>query len=83
MKIVFTEKDKGLGQLGGSVRMDDPGLWPLAPDTQEPMTPLCTVTENFLPAKIFPPGMAAIYLDKQARRKNQGDEAGFFFVQYA
>ncbi|MCT8165081.1 MULTISPECIES: hypothetical protein [Pseudomonas] len=58
-KIVFTERDKGFGQVGGSVRMDDPTLWPLAPDTQEPMTPLCTITENFLPAPVFPAGMAA------------------------
>ncbi|EPL3136716.1 hypothetical protein NOX69_003462 [Pseudomonas aeruginosa] len=59
LKIVFTEEDKGFGQVGGSVCMDDPGMWPLAPDTQEPMTPLCTVTENFLPAKVFASGMAA------------------------
>ncbi|MHB2082736.1 hypothetical protein [Pseudomonas asiatica] len=74
MKIVFTEQDKGFGQVGGSVRMDDPALWPLAPDTQQPMTPLCTVTENFLPAKIFPPGMAAtvfITAQKQGGGFNQ------------
>lgn len=32
---------------------------------------------------IFNDGVGFVYLDKQARRKKQGDEAGFFFVQYA
>ncbi len=59
MKLVFTELERDFGQVGGSVRMDDPSLWPLAPDTQKPMTPLCTITENFLPAPVFPAGMAA------------------------
>lgn len=58
-KIVFSECDKGFGQVGGSVRIGDVGLWPCAPGTGQPMTPLCTITESFLPAKVFPAGMAA------------------------
>lgn len=58
-KIVLSQENHGFGQIGGSVRRDDPDLWPLAPDTHEPMTPLGTFTETFLPTPVLPPGMAA------------------------
>ncbi|SPO69289.1 hypothetical protein [Pseudomonas sp. JV241A] len=57
-KILLGSNDRGLGQVGGGARLPRLDLWPLTPDTQEPMTPLCTITERFLPINFIPAGMA-------------------------
>ncbi|WP_296266631.1 hypothetical protein [Pseudomonas sp. UBA6562] len=57
-KIIFSDHDEGLGQVGGGAFLEDSALWPKAPDSGEPMTPLMTLTERFLPVKFVPEGMA-------------------------
>lgn len=42
-KITTSKEDIGIGQFGGSVRMNDPELWPVIPDTQIPLTPLSAI----------------------------------------
>ncbi|MBI6895325.1 hypothetical protein JET64_00735 [Pseudomonas putida] len=57
-KIVLSGQDHGLGQIGGGARLKDASLWPRSPDTDEPMTPLLTLSDRFLPVTFIPPGMA-------------------------
>ncbi|EQL43204.1 hypothetical protein M770_32775 (plasmid) [Pseudomonas aeruginosa VRFPA03] len=80
------DEDSGLSiskQLGRAAWMQDPIYVPdryllLLQLTDYEISRWATEQEG-----IFLDGNGYIYLDKQARRKNQGDEAGFFFVQYA
>ncbi|MCF1487759.1 hypothetical protein LZ838_10325 [Pseudomonas sp. AA27] len=57
-KIVLSDQDHGLGQIGGGARLKDASLWPRSPDTGEPMIPLLTLSERFLPVSFIPPSMA-------------------------
>lgn len=80
------DEDSGLGiskQLGRAAWMQDPIYVPsryllLLQLTDYEISRWAPQQEG-----IFLDGIGYIYLDKQARRKKQGDEAGFFFVQYA
>ncbi|PMY80294.1 hypothetical protein C1X72_15510 [Pseudomonas sp. FW306-2-2C-D06B] len=69
-KITTSSEDLGIGQFGGSVRMNDPALWPVIPDTQIPLTPLCTLTEALLPVRFLPPGMAMTVFIAPNRKAN-------------
>ena len=69
-KIEFSKDDHGIGQFGGSVRMNDPALWPVTPDTNVPLTPLCTLTEALLPVRFLPPGMAMTVFIAPNRKAN-------------
>lgn len=57
-KIVFSDQDAGLGQVGGGAFLEDIALWPRAPDSGQLMTPLMTLSERFLPEAFVPEGMA-------------------------
>lgn len=57
-KIVFSDQDAGLGQVGGGAFLEDIALWPRVPDTGQLMTPLMTLSERFLPEDFVPKGMA-------------------------
>lgn len=69
-KITISKEDVGIGQFGGSVRMNDPALWPVLPDTKVPLTPLCTITEALLPVRFLPPGMAMTVFIAPNRKAN-------------
>lgn len=65
-KIVLSDQDHGLGQIGGGARLKDASLWPRSPQH----------------VGLFSDGIGYLYVDRQARRGKQGDEAGFFFIQF-
>ena len=58
MKFLWSDQDRGFGHIGGGAFLEDMALWPAVPDTGEPMTPLITLSEQFLPARFLPDGMA-------------------------
>lgn len=57
-KIIFSERDLGIGQIGGGARLDDIALWPKDPQTDQLMLPVLTMTSNFLNTPFIPTGMA-------------------------
>lgn len=57
-RILFSDTDEQVGQLGGGSWLDDISRWPVTPGTGEPMLPLLTITSNFLRTSFIPEGMA-------------------------
>lgn len=58
-RLFFTDTDEGTGQLGGGAWLEDISLWPLNPDTREPMLPLLMINSTFLAIPFLPEGMVA------------------------
>lgn len=57
-RIILSESDQGLGQLGGGARLVDIALWPREPETGRLMLPVLMLTAEFLGTAFIPPGMA-------------------------
>ncbi len=57
-KIHFSDKDQGLGQLGGGAWISDLSLWPTDPETGALMLPLITLTPSFLGTPFIAQDMA-------------------------
>ncbi|AIR88616.1 hypothetical protein [Pseudomonas cremoricolorata] len=74
-KIVFSDQDAGLGQVGGGAFLPDMALWPRAPDSGELLTPLMTLTERFLPVTFIPEGMALTVFIAVKQRDGEFNEA--------
>ncbi|QNH11347.1 hypothetical protein [Xanthomonas sp. SI] len=57
-QILLSEKDHGLGQVGGGAWLMDLDMWPKDPKTGRLMLPMLMVTSNFLGTSFIPPDMA-------------------------
>jgi hypothetical protein len=57
-QIILSEKDLGLGQIGGGARLNDIDLWPKDPITGHLMIPVLMMTSDFLSTSFIPSGMA-------------------------
>lgn len=57
-KIIWSDQDHALGQLGGGAWLEDLALWPTDPKSGKPMLPLVMMTSRFLSVPFIPEGMA-------------------------
>lgn len=57
-RIIFSDQNHSLGQIGGGAWLNDLSLWPKDPKTGKPMLPVVMLTSKFLSVPFIPEGMA-------------------------